>query len=123
MIKPLLEQNVTVILDRFSLSSVAYQGYGRGVDINFINNVNNFVTLNVKPDAFFLIDLDPETALARVKGGFDRIEQTGTQFFDKIRKGYLAESEIQPDLIHLINGDDTKESIFRQVKEKLKIYF
>ena len=66
-IKPALEKNQFVICDRFADSTVAYQGYGRGVSVQYLEELNNFGTFNIVPDLTILLDIDPKLSLQRMK--------------------------------------------------------
>lgn len=90
LIIPLLKEGKTVLADRFSDSTLAYQGGGRKLDINILKKINNFATENVVPDLTFLIDIRPEDALERSStASLDRIEAAGIDFQNKVRKTYL----------------------------------
>ncbi len=88
VILPELRSGRMVICDRFIDSSVAYQGYGRGVDIRFIEAVHDFITDKLRPDVTFIVDVKPETGLMRLNK-LDRIEKSGVEFLQKVREGYL----------------------------------
>lgn len=119
IILPRLEAGETVILDRFGFSSVAYQGYGRGVDIDFIHNVNAFVTSEVVPDRVFLMDINPDTALQRMRGAGDRIEKEGIDFFLRIRNGYLAEAE-KNSVFKVIDSSKAVDQTFNLILESIR---
>lgn len=112
-----------VISERFKDSSVAYQGYGGGVSISFIEKVHREITL-LEPDITFLLDISPIESLKRVKD-MDRIERRGISFLERVRNGYLILSKMYPERIYVINGSRTKEEIgeeiFNIVKERLNI--
>jgi len=96
-VKPLLEQKVIVILDRFYDSTVAYQGFGRGsLPINEINKLNQIAGHSLEPDITFFLDIDVQQAVSRRNAngkGNDRIEMAGEAFYERVRDGfhYLAE--------------------------------
>jgi dTMP kinase len=96
VIAPALEAGTWVISDRFSDSTVAYQGYGRGLPVDFVRRANDFACEGLRPDLTFLLDLDPETAERRMRGreaatntSADRIERAGSGFHARLRKGFL----------------------------------
>ncbi len=95
VIKPALEQNKIVISDRFSGASVAYQGYGRGLDLNFIHDLNQRATQGIVPDLVLLLDIDPEEGLKRVanRGQKDRLELADLSFHKKVRAGFLEQAK------------------------------
>lgn len=91
-IRPALEKDAIVLLDRFFDSTIAYQGYGRKIgDIAEIDAINRFATGGLMPDLTFYFDVDIKTAALRKSGGeADRIEREGDGFFDRVREGYMA---------------------------------
>ena len=90
IIRPSLEQGKVVICDRFTDSTIAYQGYGRGLNLKTIDSINMIATDRLKPDLTILLDLPPGKGLNRKPGrNQDRFERIGLDFHDKVRKGYL----------------------------------
>jgi dTMP kinase len=92
LIRPSINNGIIVISDRFLDSSVAYQGFGRGVSFDFINYVHSFITQGLKPDLTFIVDLEPEVGLRRLKKT-DRIENGGLEFLRRVREGYIELSK------------------------------
>ena len=93
-VRPRLQQGIHVLLDRYIDSSVAYQGYGRGIDLELVDALNNAATNNLVPDLTLLYDINPEIGLQRAKEkGRDRIEEADDGFHDRVRSGYLALAE------------------------------
>lgn len=91
VIKPALKENIIVICDRFIDSSYAYQGYGKGIDLEFINNTNKFIIGNLYPDLTFYIDISPKEAMRRIEvrnEGKDRLETNNLGFFMSVVDGY-----------------------------------
>ena len=90
IIIPKLKNNVIILCDRFSDSTLAYQGYGRGINIDVINQLNLFATKNISPYLTIILDVDPLIVLNRklIKKE-DRIESEGAIFQNKVRNGYL----------------------------------
>jgi len=97
VIRPALEEGRVVICDRFTYSTLVYQGYGRGLEVSFVEMVNNIATQNLKPDLTILLDISPEQGLARKRSLRDRFELEDLSFHRRVREGYLrmvaAESE------------------------------
>jgi dTMP kinase len=97
VIRPALEEGKVVICDRFTYSTLVYQGYGRGLELSFVKTVNNIATGNLKPDLTILLDISPEQGLARKRSSRDRFELEDLSFHRRVREGYLrmvaAESE------------------------------
>ena len=95
VIKPALDAGKTVISDRFFGASVAYQGYGRGLELDFIHNLTERVTLGIQPDLVILLDLDPKKGLERVaaRGQKDRLELADLSFHRRVREGFLQQAQ------------------------------
>ncbi|MCX7910794.1 MAG: dTMP kinase [Endomicrobia bacterium] len=92
IIIPSLKKNKIVICDRFYYSTIVYQGYARGLSINFIEKLNKLILGKLEPNIVFLLDVSAEEGLKRVKAVkkvFDRLENENINFHKKIRKGYL----------------------------------
>lgn len=119
VIEPLLAQGAVILLDRFGWSSIAYQGYGRGADIGFIRSVNHAVSGNATPDRVYLFDIDPATALSRVQGSEDRIEQFGLDFFSRVRRGYVEIAAEEPEIFRIIDGSGSIEDVYSSIIEDL----
>ena len=98
VISPALKNNKWVICSRFSDSSMAYQGYGRGIDLSHIENLKQLAHPNVTPDLTLLFDLPVEVGLerGRIRGDLDRIEIEKQAFFEKVRRGYLQIAQKNP---------------------------
>ncbi|MBQ7126665.1 dTMP kinase [bacterium] len=116
-IKPALKKNYIVLCDRHIDSTVAYQGYGRGVDIKEIKHLNNIATSGLLPDLTFVFDVDIETSNARVGKTKDRMESAGIEFFERVRNGFLEIGKLEPERVKIINSNDTIENIHNIVKE------
>ncbi len=106
---PALENGKTVVCDRFIYSTLAYQGYGRGLDLDFIRKVNECTIAPLKVDLALFIDISPEVGFAR-KGGADRsdrLERESMEFFGRVYKGFkdmCANGELEP-----VDGSGEKE--------------
>lgn len=122
VIRPALIQGSIVICDRYIDSSVAYQGYGRGLPIGDIQVINDFATNGLVPDITFIFDIPVEDAALRAgfrstdkKSSPDRMEQSGEDFFKKTREGYLKIAEEGNRKIFVIQANEEVESIRLQV--------
>ena len=115
IIKPAIDKGIIVICDRHTDSTVAYQGYGRGLDLKQIHYLNNIATNGIKPDLTFILDIDVETSLERIGKARDRMESAGIDFFNRVRKGYIEISRQEPKRAKLINGKDSIENIHSQI--------
>ena len=89
VIRPALAAKKTVISSRYILSSLAYQGYGRGIDLELITQLNEAATEGLKPDVTFFIDVPVDIALARRRAKSDRIEREEASFYEAVRHGYF----------------------------------
>ena len=115
IIKPAVAAGKIVLCDRHTDSSVAYQGYGRGIDISRINMLNDIATGGRKPDLTIVFDVDVETSLARVGKEKDRIENAGMEFFNRVRNGYLQIAKQEPERVKVIDATQSIEAIHIQV--------
>ena len=98
VIEPSLAAGKLILCDRFAGASVAYQGYGRGLPLDFIHTVTAQTTGGLEPDLTLLFDLEPEVGLARVakRGQKDRLEGADLTFHQRVREGFLAQAETNP---------------------------
>jgi len=100
VIRPALRQERVVICDRFVDSTIAYQGYGRGLDLNTVKSVCHTATEGLGPDLTFLLDISVEEGLARkdrMRSGRDRFEQEDLAFHRRVRDAYLAMAKEEPE--------------------------
>ncbi len=116
-------QGKIVICDRYSDSTMAYQGYGRGIDINLIQQLNKIVEKENVPDLTFVIDIAPEISLERAKrksGNVgDRLEQESLEFHNKVREGFIQIAKNNPDRVKIIDGKKSIEEIQKEILEKI----
>ncbi len=119
MILPAINAGKVVITDRFSDSTLAYQGYGRGIDLKLIETLDRIVTGGLKPDLTLLLDIDVETGLRRNRGAnkVDRIELEDIDFHNRVRSGYLDLARKEPERIRVINASGDIEEIKGQIIE------
>ena len=115
-IKPMLEEGKVVLCDRHTDSTIAYQGYGRGGDVEKLTELNNIATNGLVPDLTLLFDVSVETGHKRAGKDLDRLELAGKEFFERTRQGYLALSKKYPERIKVINAEKSKESVYNDVK-------
>ena len=97
IIRPALEEGKVVLCDRFTHSTMVYQGYGRGLDFTAIKMVNNMATRHLSPDLIILLDIPSEQGLARKRSLKDRFELEDLSFHQRVRDGYLKMAEAEPD--------------------------
>lgn len=117
IIKPALKEGKIILCDRHTDSTVAYQGYGRNLDLDRINYLNNIATIGLKPDLTIVFDIDVETSMLRVGKNKDRMESAGVEFFNRVREGYLDIAKKEPQRVRVINSSDTIENIHKKVIE------
>ena len=115
VIKPALKKGVIVLCDRHTDSTVAYQGYGRQLDIEQIKKLNEIAVNGLKPNLTIVFDIDIETSMQRVGKTKDRMESAGSEFFNRVRNGYLAIAKEEPNRVKVINSADSIENIHKQV--------
>ncbi len=117
IIRPHLNKGIIVISDRFVDSSVAYQGSGRGIDLSKVDELNMLATDGQYPDITFLLDLEPEEAMARFSGErhLDRLESEGIGFLKKIREGYLWIAKTYPRRVRKIDAAMPEGPIFDEI--------
>lgn len=116
-ILPNLKEGKIVLCDRHADSTLAYQGYGRGQNLEEIIYLNDIATNNIKPDLTFLYDIDVETSNLRVGNEKDRMENTGSIFLEKVRLGYLNIAQNNPESIKIINAVNPIEIVFKDTKK------
>lgn len=102
--RPALAEGAIVLCDRYADSSVAYQGYGRAVlPVEEVDELNRIATGGLTPDLTLLLDVDARAGLAQATAEYaDRLEQAGQAFHERVRAGYLAIAEREPDRVKLV---------------------
>tara|TARA_B100001540_G_scaffold213106_1_gene187959 strand:- start:191 stop:835 length:645 start_codon:yes stop_codon:yes gene_type:complete len=118
-IKPSLDMGVCVIADRYKDSTLAYQGGGRGIDIDYLLELNNFATYDLDPDITILIDISSKEAQNRTNiNNPDRIENAGVEFQEEVRNLYLQLADRFPERFLKIDGRESIEVIHSTIWEK-----
>ena len=123
-VAPALAEGTLVLCDRFVDSSLAYQGYARGLDMQFIEGINSVALKNFMPDVTLFLNISPEDAFKRKHGADkdDRMEQLGLEFHRKVYEGYLKLSEMYPERIVKVECGgskwDTAERIYGILRER-----
>lgn len=120
IIKPAVARGEIVLCDRHTDSTVAYQGYGRELDIEQIKILNNIATSGLKPDLTFIFDIDIDTAQKRVGKNKDRMESAGIEFFKRVRNGYLEIAKQEPERVKVLDGSKSIETIHNELLEILQ---
>lgn len=125
---PVLEAGGIVLCDRFVDSSIAYQGYARGIGEAGIFQINDFATGGIQPDLTLYIDVSAEVGLSRIQKSFgtreyNRLDQEKQSFHDKVRVGYLAIARENPVRIVTIDGTQTPEEVVADCMEVIQNRF
>ncbi len=117
-IKPKLAIGTMVFCDRFTDSTIAYQGYGRGLDLDLIKQLNEIATGGLQSDLTFWLDIDVEAGLARAsaRGKPDRMEQANLEFHQRVQQGFTDLARQNPDRIVRINGDRTQDEVAEEIQ-------
>lgn len=117
-IKPHIDDGVIVLCDRYTDSSLAYQGYGRGLNTEFIKNLNALATQETVPDLTFVIDVDLATAAKRASvDDPDRMESEKNAFKKRVQNGYHAIAEQEPARVVLIPGEEEVDALHEKIWE------
>ena len=117
IIKPAVKEGIIVLCDRHTDSTIAYQGYGRGVNIDELKRLNDLATSGLKPDLTIVYDVDVETSQSRVGNEKDRMESAGKEFFERVRKGFLEIAKQEPERVKVIDSTKTIEEIHAKTTE------
>lgn len=113
VIIPALKANKIVLCDRYNDSSVAYQGYARGLGIEEVLSFSSYIIEDAQPDLTLYLDIDPQIGLSRVKSKYDRIESEKITFHQKIREGFLQLAKKFPQRIKIVDASRSKEEVFK----------
>ena len=126
VIRPALDAGTWVVSDRFSDSTFAYQGYGRGLPLDVLRLANDFACDGLVPDRTILLDVDPETSRARLRRreaatqtSADRIERAGDAFHARLRKGFLEMAAREPARIVKIDASGTPDEVEERIWKSL----
>ena len=119
-LRPWLAEGNLVLCDRYTASTVAYQGYGRGLDLGLIDGLNTLATQGLNPDLTLWLDLDPEIGMARAiqRGTRDRLEQADLAFHQRVRSGFTAlhQSAQIPETFIRIEADGPMDEVERAIQ-------
>ena len=130
VIGPALDENKAVILDRFYDSTTAYQGYGRGLDLGMLEEINRIASCGRKPDMTFYLDLSPEDAMIRKfseksiplafeNDELDRMERSGLDFYTNVRRGYLQIALAEEERFIMLDATATPQGIHDEILREL----
>lgn len=119
-VMPGLKKGKVIISDRFAVSSIAYQGYGRGIPIDRVKSLNEIALGGLEPDITFYLDIDLDERKKRSAGKRpDRIEKEQRDFYRRVREGYLEEINSLSDSV-LIDGSSSKKEVSRKIIERVE---
>ena len=123
-IRPWLDRGRVVLCDRYADATIAYQGYGRGVDPNLIRELNTRATSGVMPDLTLLFDLDPTEGLRRIRARrLDRFEREALAFHRRVRRGYLEILRAEPKRVRLIRAAQPPDVVEVEVRTIVEDFF
>ncbi len=117
VIRPALRGGKVVISERFTDSTIAYQCYGGGCDIETVKRINSFATGGLEPDLTIVLDVDP--AMGAVRRGnrpADRIEERTDEYYDRVREGYLAIAVAEPQRVRVVNAGVSAETVGKEIQ-------
>ena len=123
VIVPAIEKGTMVICDRFSDATVAYQGHGRGIDLDFIQKLNSYASNMIRPDKTFLLDCPVELGLTRAldrnmkaeRQGEGRFEAETLEFHQEVRNGYMSLAKCEPDRFVVLDGTRDQDELAREI--------
>jgi len=120
---PALAEEKSVLCDRYYASSLAYQGYGRGLSLNFLKDISEKATQGLDPDITLLLDIEPEQGLKRVaaRGAKDRLEQADLNFHKRLRNGFLELAKEMPNW-HVLDANQAVEVLEKEIWEIVSKY-
>jgi dTMP kinase len=124
IVQPQLEVGGLVLCDRYTDSTIAYQGYGRGLDLKLIEQINNLATAGLESNLTIWLDVDVEIGLqrARQRGKIDRMEKNEIVFHQRVQQGYQELAKSHPDRICRVDASGTESDIQAQIQEILSQY-
>lgn len=122
IILPALKEGKVVICDRFTDSSIVYQGVARGLPAKLVTLLNGIATGGIRPDLTFVLDLDPRIGLARVgsRGILDRMEKEALSFHQAVRKGYRKLAKAEPKRFRVIDASKSRDQIHETILQHLE---
>ncbi len=125
VIEPLLRKGISVLCDRFGDATVAYQSFGRGIDLSLIDKLNRLASKGIRPDLTFLLDCPSELGLKRAternrtldQENEARFENEEIEFHSRVRRGYLAIAKKEQNRVRVIDGCKSPDEIFREIRD------
>lgn len=117
VVRPALDEGRVVLADRYDLSTLAYQGYGRGLDLEEVRRANRLATGGLRPDACVVLDVPVEAGRDRQRRAgkrADRMEEAGTEFLERVRRGYAAAADREPG-VYRVDATGMPDAVFERV--------
>jgi dTMP kinase len=115
VIEPALGSGRDVVCDRYIGSSVAYQGYGRQLDVDIVRAVSGWAAGGLWPDVVVLLQVPPQVAAERIGAARDRIEAAGDEFHRRVAEGFAAQADDEPDTWVVVDGTGPPDEVHRRV--------
>lgn len=119
IVSPALSQGKDVVLDRFLLSTIAYQGYGHGMDVERMWQAGLFAAKDVFPELTLVLDMPPGVSLGRLQGAKDRVESRGVAYFERVRAGFIREAGSSVRNIHLISAEGEVDKVHQRIMDQV----
>ena len=123
IVGPALRSGRDVVSDRFTASTLAYQGYGRGLDLAELQTMMRFATSGIEPDLNLLLDIPADVASERLGSSVDRFEGAGREFLDRVRDGYLAMAEADPARWTVVDAEGPVDEVAARVLAAARDHF
>ncbi len=120
VIEPALDKGFTILCDRFVDSSLAYQGWARGLGIEELARINRWFLQDIWPDLTIVLDIDPAQSLNRLSGKKDRLESETLDFHRKVREGFLKLKDLYPQRIKIVDAAQNPDAIFKTILLELE---
>ncbi len=120
VINPALERGNIVLCDRFVDSSLAYQGWARGLGIQELTNINGWFLKDTWPDLTVILDVDPAQSLKRLRGKKDRLEKETLAFHQRVREGFLKVHSMYPNRTTIVDASQCPEQVFETILFEIK---
>ena len=117
IVGPALDRGETVVSDRYTASTSAYQGYGRGLDLEELSSMMRFATHGIEPDLTVMLDVPWSVARARLGEQMDRIEGAGAEFHGRVRDGYLEMAAADPERWLVVDADGSVDEVAARVDD------
>jgi dTMP kinase len=130
LIRPALAQGKIVLCDRYADSTIAYQGYGHGLDLVMLRTITKFATQGLRPDLTFYLDLPVEDGLQRKQQAFaageselNRMDRKEMDFHQRVREGYLELAADEPDRWIILDASQAIDDVYAQIRENIEALF